>query len=86
MLTKELYLTVIAGRDGHDPCMKFHASLVALFDGKGQWVVSGIPSRASGQGFGEGLDGRRINQVATEACLKDDGVEVGFFQLVEDLA
>ena len=86
VLAQELDLTVVAGRNGHYPRMEFHATLMTFFNGEGQWVVARIASGASGQGFGKSLDGRRIDQVSTEAGLKQHRVEVRFLQLVEDLA
>ena len=86
MITKEFHLSVVPDWNSYHPCMKFHSSLVAFVDGKGQRIIAGIPSCATGQGFGKSFDRRRIDQVSTEAGLKHHGVEIGFFQLVEYVA
>ena len=65
--------------------MQLHAPLVALFDGKGQRVVSGIASCFARKRFAPYLDVGRINKVSAHACLEDDRIDVDCLQLVEDV-
>ena len=71
--------------DGHHPSMAFHASFVALFNGEGQRVVSGIASGFSCQYGVEGFDVRTIKHITTGTCLEKYRIEVGLFQAVEDI-
>lgn len=71
--------------DGHHPGMALHSPFVTLFDGEGKRVVSGVASCLSGEDGAEGFGGGGVEYIATRACLKENGVEVGGFQLVEDV-
>ena len=71
--------------DGHHPGMAFHASFVALFNGEGQRIVSGIASGFSCQYGVEGFDVRTIKHITTGTSLEKYRIEVGLFQAVEDI-
>ena len=62
--------------DGHHPSMAFHASFVALFNGEGQRVVSGIASGFSCQYGVEGFDVRTIKHITTPAGIRQQKEEL----------
>ena len=71
--------------DGHHPGMTLHTPFVALFDGEGQRVVSGIAADLAGQYGVKRFNVRTVEYISTGTCLEKDCIEVGFFQAVEDV-
>ena len=82
-VTDALPREAVAQRDGHHPGVAFHASLVALFYGEGQRVVSGFHARLSSQDGVERFYLRAVEHIAARACLEQHGIEVCGFQAVQ---
>ena len=71
---------------GNHPRMQLHASLMCLFNGELQRVIMGCCSESSTDTAVPRLIVGRVGDSTSDACLKEYGIYIRLFQLVENLA
>ena len=72
-------------RDSNDPGVTFHSPLMTLVDTKLQGVVAGRLSGIACHTDIPRFHGGGKNGAGTHSCLYENGVDIGFLQLVEDV-
>ena len=70
--------------DGDHPGVTLHTAFMAFVDAELQRIVAWRQSACARHTDVPGFDGRGIDGRSPDACLDQDGVDIGFLQLVED--
>ena len=71
-------------RDGHNPCVALHSTLMALVNAELQWVVAGCSARMASDASVPRFDVGRENRGSAHSGLDEYGIDTSLLQLVEN--